>query len=176
MKTKTSLRGAKRRSNPVFLVTSALDCFASLAMTATAPIFISRLYRTAAVHLDFLCLCSHLLILMRRLRRDLRRSAMGILFTDMDKIGATADADAYRAWLISRAQLPAQYHSGSMHLKRLRVLARNGWSRVSAALGMVHKAIVAAKTRRVQRELTFHGNELRNVPQQPLILGDKWDF
>jgi hypothetical protein len=113
---------------------------------------------------------------MRRLRRNLRRSAMGILFSDMDKIGATADADAYRAWLISRTQPPTQVHSASMHLKRLRVLARHGWSRLRTALTMVHKAIVAAKTRRVQRELTFHGNELRNIPQRPLILGDKWDF
>jgi hypothetical protein len=101
---------------------------------------------------------------------------MGILFSDMEKIGATGDADAYRAWLISRTQLPTQYHSRRMQLKRLRVLARNGWSRVGTALTMVHNAIVAAKTRRVQRELRFHSNELRNIPQRPLILGDKWDF
>jgi hypothetical protein len=63
-----------------------------------------------------------------------------------------------------------------MHLKRLRVLARNGWRRVGAALTMVHKAIVAAKMRRLERELTFHSSELRNIPQRPLILDDKWDF
>ena len=101
---------------------------------------------------------------------------MGILFSDMEKIGATGDADAYRAWLISRAQSPAQVHSRRTQLKRLRVLARNGWRRMSAALTMVHKAVVAAKTRRLQRELTFHTHELRNIPQRPLILGDKWDF
>jgi hypothetical protein len=147
-----------------------------LQPAAAAPVFIPRLYGAAAVHLDFLCLRLHLPIMMRRLRRNLRRSTMGILFTDMEKIGATADADAYRAWLISRMQSPAQVHSASMHMRRLRVLARHGWSRVSAALSMLHKAIVVAKTRRVQRELTFHGKELRNIPQRPLILGDKWDF
>jgi hypothetical protein len=144
--------------------------------SAVTTVFISRLYLAAAVHLDFLCLCLHLLILMRRLRRNLRRSAMGILFFGMDKTGAPGDRDAYRAWLISRTQPPTQYHSGRMQLKRLRVLARNGWSRVGAALTMVHNAIVAAKTRRLQHELTFHTHELSNIPQRPLILGDKWDF
>jgi hypothetical protein len=113
---------------------------------------------------------------MRLLRRNLRRSVMGILFSDMEKIGATASADAYRAWLISRAQSPAHLHSTRMQLKRLRVLARTGWRRVDAVISTVHTAIVAAKTRRIQRELMFHSSELRNIPQPPLILGDKWDF
>jgi hypothetical protein len=101
---------------------------------------------------------------------------MGILFSGVDKTGTPGDTDAWRAWLISRTQSPAQYHSGEMQLKRLRVLARNGWRRAGAALTMVHSAIVAAKTRRLQRELMLHNTELRNIPQQPLILGDKWDF
>jgi hypothetical protein len=82
-----------------------------------------------------------------------------------------------------------------MHLKRLGVLARKVWSRISPALEFIHDAIIAAKLRRVQRELTFHtgchdewsrstskwreGNGLekdaRDFPQTPLFLSDKWD-
>jgi hypothetical protein len=101
--------------------------------------------------------------------------------------------DAYRAYLISRSPPPIVYHSGAMHLKRLRVLARKISSSVSAALTMIHQAIVAAKLRRVQRELIFHAGshdewsrskwregrgsvqDIRDFPQRPLILGDKWD-
>jgi hypothetical protein len=39
---KPSLRGAKRRSNPFFLLRSKLDCFASLAMTWKHAFSISR--------------------------------------------------------------------------------------------------------------------------------------
>jgi hypothetical protein len=62
-----------------------------------------------------------------------------------------------------------------MHLKRLRVIARKIRSRIGAALATMHQAIVAAKLRRVRRELTFHTRELRDFPQRPLILDDKWD-
>ena len=64
---------------------------------------------------------------------------------------------------------------------------------LAATLRMVHEAIVAARTRRLQRELMFHGDlgdealdepfvrpigeqEIRKIPQRPTILGDKWDF
>ena len=50
----------------------------------------------------------------------------------------------------------------------------------------IHEAIVAAKTRRLQRELMFHadlgdashfdGQDIGKLPQRPIILGDKWDF
>jgi hypothetical protein len=100
---------------------------------------------------------------------------MGVLFSGVDKNRARGDEKAYRAWLISRKQSPTVHHSGEMRLKRLRVLARKIGSRVSAALTMIHQAIVAAKLRRVQRELMFHTKELRDFPQTPLILGDKWD-
>ena len=52
-------------------------------------------------------------------------------------------------------------------------------------LKTIHEAIVAAKTRRLQRELMFHadlgdepfcGQDIGKVPQRPMILGDKWDF
>jgi hypothetical protein len=118
---------------------------------------------------------------------------MSVLFSGVDKIRAARDEDAYRAWLISRQQSPIIYHSGAMHLKRLRVLARKISSHVRAALTTFHQAIIAAKMRRIQRELTFHAgshdkwsrskwregpgadHELRDFQQRPLILGDKWD-
>jgi hypothetical protein len=59
------------------------------------------------------------------------------------------------------------------------------WSWLAGALKTMHAAIVAAKTRRLERELMFHadlGDEpfdeqhIRKIPQRPMILGDKWDF
>jgi hypothetical protein len=65
---------------------------------------------------------------------------------------------------------------------------------LAAALKAIHEAIVAAKTRRLQRELMFHGEfgsesldeivgdrplsaeEVAKLPRRPMILGDKWDF
>jgi hypothetical protein len=122
--------------------------------------------------------------------------AMSLLFSGLDDTPAPLDEEAYRAWLISRAQPPIVYHSGAMHLKRLRVLARKINSHVRAALTTIHQAIVAAKMRRIQRELIFHAgvagfhdewsrlkwregpgsdHDIRDFPQRPLILGDKWD-
>ena len=64
----------------------------------------------------------------------------------------------------------------------------------AAIFRTIHHAIVAAKTRRLQRELTFHGDlgsdsldeivgerplgpeEFAKLPQRPMVLGDKWDF
>jgi hypothetical protein len=100
---------------------------------------------------------------------------MSVLFSDVDKPRTPGDEDAYRVWLISRAQSPIVHRSGAMHLKRLRVLARKINGHVRATLTTSHQAIVAAKMRRVQRELMLHNRELRDFPQRPLILGDKWD-
>ena len=53
------------------------------------------------------------------------------------------------------------------------------------ACGLMHRAIVAAKLRRLQNEVGFEDNgrdelsrlhDARRYPQRPLILGDKWDF
>jgi hypothetical protein len=78
-----------------------------------------------------------------------------------------------------------------MAARRLRMLARRALRRASAAFGIVHRGIVNAKTRRLQRELLFHGGmhdagpleqhpqDDRNAAkfaQRPLVLGDKWDF
>jgi hypothetical protein len=58
-----------------------------------------------------------------------------------------------------------------MQLKRLRVFARQAIRQIGVACKIIHRAIVAAKTRRIRRELMLH-----QFPQQPMILGDKWDF
>jgi hypothetical protein len=100
---------------------------------------------------------------------------MSVLFSGVDDTPAPLDEEAYRAWLISRQQSPIVHHSYAMHLKRLRALSRGIGSHVRAALTTMHEAIVAAKMRRIRRELMFHRHELRDFPQQPLILGDKWD-
>ena len=118
---------------------------------------------------------------------------MSVLFSGMDDTPAPLDEEAYRAWLVSRQQSPIVYHSGAVQLRRLRVLARKIDSHVRAALTTMHQAIVAAKMRRIRRELIFHAgshdewsrsrwrktpgpdHELKNFPQTPLILGDKWD-
>jgi hypothetical protein len=58
-------------------------------------------------------------------------------------------------------------------------------ARVSTAFTTIHRAIIAAKLRRLRRELMYHGGnvcgqpsdqEAARFPQPPLILGDKWDF
>ena len=121
---------------------------------------------------------------------------MSVLFSGVDDTPAPLDEEAYRAWLINRQQAPIVYRSGAMHLKGLRVLARKINCQLRAALTTFHQAIVAAKMRRIRRELTFHagfagshdewfrstwregpgsGHELRDFPQTPMILGDKWD-
>jgi hypothetical protein len=162
-----------------------------------ALLFISRLYAVIAIRLDFLCRHSHLPVIVRLApHADLRRAAMSVLFSGMDDTPAPLDEEAYRAWLISRQQAPIVYHSGAIHLKRLRVLARKINSQVRAALVTIHQAIVAAKMRRIQRELMFHGgfagshdewsrsrwregpgsdHDIKNFPQTPMILSDKWD-
>ena len=118
---------------------------------------------------------------------------MSVLFSGVDDTPAPLDEEAYRAWLISRQQAPIVYHSGAMHLKGLRVLARKIGSHIRAALSTIHQAIIAGKMRRIRRELTFHAgshdrwsgskwrkgagsaHELKDFPQTPMILGDKWD-
>jgi hypothetical protein len=68
-----------------------------------------------------------------------------------------------------------------------RSLIRRAARRISAALKAMHRAIVAAKLRRLQNELMLHrttpkDNGMRaefdaaKFPQRPLMLGDKWDF
>jgi hypothetical protein len=55
--------------------------------------------------------------------------------------------------------------------------------KISAALKMIHCAIVAAKLHRLRNELMLHRNaqaraefDVSQFPQHPTVLGDKWDF
>ena len=48
-------------------------------------------------------------------------------------------------------------------------------------LKVLHRAIVAAKLRRLHHELMLHRSaqaefDAAQFPQRPLMLGDKWDF
>ena len=55
--------------------------------------------------------------------------------------------------------------------------------RIVAALKVVHRAIVAAKLRRLRNELMLHRStaghrelDAGKYPQCPMVLGEKWDF
>ncbi len=62
---------------------------------------------------------------------------------------------------------------------------RSWLKRVGAGFRWLHRAIVSAKLRRLNRELMFRHDydellppehDINKFPQRPLILGDKWDF
>jgi hypothetical protein len=64
-----------------------------------------------------------------------------------------------------------------------RFSAAGATQKVSAALKMMHRAIVAARLRRLRNELMLHRNvqaraefDVSQFPQRPMVLGDKWDF
>ena len=55
--------------------------------------------------------------------------------------------------------------------------------KIVAALQTMHRAIIAAKLRRLRNELMLHGRgqtlpelDTARIPQRPLLLDDKWDF
>lgn len=55
--------------------------------------------------------------------------------------------------------------------------------RIVAALKVMHRAIVAAKLRRLRNELMLHRGtaghrelDATKLPQYPMVLGEKWDF
>jgi hypothetical protein len=55
--------------------------------------------------------------------------------------------------------------------------------RIVAALKVMHRAIVAAKLRRLRNELMLHRSraghreiDAAKYPQCPMVLGEKWDF
>jgi hypothetical protein len=127
--------------------------------------FMPRLWGTAASRLEFLCPSLHL----RRIRA--RRFAPEFGRLDMT--------------------LFHSHHGDSRGFGRLenggRFSASRAIGKLAAALRVLHKAIVAAKMRRLRRELMFHSDAYENlasptetdvtkIPRCPLILGDKWDF
>jgi hypothetical protein len=77
--------------------------------------------------------------------------------------------------------------AGTGHHPIMRTLKR-----VRAGLRMMHRAIAAAKIRRIRNELMLHGgarhwaqkpapddraeNDAAKYPRRPIIPGDKWDF
>jgi hypothetical protein len=61
--------------------------------------------------------------------------------------------------------------SWRIHTRKVRAFARRAASRIFAAFSTLHRAIVTAKTRRLEREPRLH-----EIPRYPLVLGDKWDF
>ena len=72
---------------------------------------------------------------------------------------------------IGTAEFPVSLSSVQVLIRRLGVFARRAIGRIGAGFTILHQAIVTTKTRRVQRERMFD-----EIPQQPLIFGDKWDF
>jgi hypothetical protein len=89
---------------------------------------------------------------------------------------------------------PAAFSARKMPSRRWRGLARRAIRRTFAALDILHRTIVAAKMRRLRREMMMlHADtpdellspdaagsgpnrDLLKFPQRPLILGEKWDY
>jgi hypothetical protein len=70
--------------------------------------------------------------------------------------------DDYRSYLIARSAPLSDYRFGRMRGKRILTHARRAAKRAIAFLKIMHQAIVAAKVRRLYREL-----ELRGVRYDP---------
>ena len=75
-----------------------------------------------------------------------------------EKFPGLAYDDDYRSYLIARSVPLSDYRFGRMHRKFVFAHARRAAKRAVAFLQIMHKAIVAAKMRRLHREL-----ELRSV-------------
>jgi hypothetical protein len=77
--------------------------------------------------------------------------------------GLTHDDD-YRSWLIARSAPFGGHRFGRTHGKRILAHAGRAARRVVAFLRIMHEAIVAAKLRRLTRELELRGvrYDLRN--------------
>jgi hypothetical protein len=136
--------------------------------------------------LDFLWPSSHLSIdPARLLAPEDGRPIMTLFYSEEDQF-----------YDLTGTRRPAHSSSSQVTFARsLRRHIRRAIGRTGAALKIMHQAVVAAKMRRVERELMFHngaydrwfgepdtqpshasGKDAANVPQRPLILGDKWDF
>ena len=78
-----------------------------------------------------------------------------------------------------------QLHRGDVRAVAGERRLKRALKRMRAALRLMHRAIIVAKTRRWRSELMFHAGERDDVstmddatryPRRPLIFGDKWDF
>jgi hypothetical protein len=139
----------------------------------------------AAGPLDFLWPSSHLPIDPARLvAPEDGRPDMTLFYSDEDQF-----------YDLTGTKRPAHPSSQGTFATSLRRHIRRAIGRTGAALKIMHQAVVAAKMRRVERELMFHngsydrwlgepdapdshasGKDAVNFPQRPLILDDKWDF
>jgi hypothetical protein len=90
-----------------------------------------------------------------------------------DKVRDLTTDDAYRSWLISRNQGAIVHHSGAMHWKRLRVLARLTRNHIKGCFAAIHVALVADKMRRVQRELALRGIRYDAPPKASIDRGGR---
>jgi hypothetical protein len=82
-----------------------------------------------------------------------------------------------------------------MFAKSLHRHVRRAIGRTGAALKIMHQGVIAARMRRIERELMFQNGlydrwfcepdapqsvasdkDAVKFPQRPLLLGDKWDF
>jgi hypothetical protein len=75
------------------------------------------------------------------------------------------------------------HRSGPFGSRGLHYSTARATRAIAAALKTMHRAIVAAKLRRLQNELMLHRSarataefDVAQFPQRPLMLGDKWDF
>ena len=117
--------------------------------------------------LEFLCMFSHLpFSTVRLLRRPDWKIIMTLLYSHHDRLHGSAATGR---------------HPVARTLKRVR-----------SALRALHRAIAAAKIRRIRNELRFHAaahrwaqtpandgameKDAAKYPRPPLVLGDKWDF
>jgi hypothetical protein len=86
---------------------------------------------------------------------------MSVFYSHHDRLDDLAGAGrSHGVWL-----------SWRVATRRLRAFARRAASRIFAAFSTLHRAIVTAKTRRLEHEPRLH-----EIPRCPLVLGDKWDF
>jgi hypothetical protein len=90
---------------------------------------------------------------------------MTMFFTRDSQLHDVAADDAYRAYLISRAQPPIIHHSAAMHWARLFVAVRLTRNHIKGFFAAIRVALVADKMRRAERELSLRG--VRDVPQAP---------
>jgi hypothetical protein len=112
--------------------------------------------------------------------------AVSISYARLCILGATDAACLRRLWDdgMTLLQLHQDDPGGLAGEGRCSMPARV-FARISAACRLMHRAIVDAKIRRLQNELTFEdsyrkqpscADDAARYPQRPLILGDKWDF
>jgi hypothetical protein len=82
---------------------------------------------------------------------------MAYLITSDDDYRDLTHDDAYRSYLITRADSPNDYRFGRTNGKRVRVHARRAFGRVNGFLKNMIEAIADSKLRRMQRELELRG-------------------